>query len=78
LHIALSPAFVLFLVLPPEAVDVNVHPTKTDIRFRDSQQVHQIVFHTLNKALADTRADLNESVSNAGEVLHDITGITPA
>ena len=33
------------------------------------------MFHSLNKALADTRADLTESVSNAGEVLHNITGV---
>ena len=72
LHQQITPAFVLFLELPTEMVDVNVHPTKTEIRFHDSQAVHQLVFHTLNKALADTRADQTDSVSNAGSLLQHI------
>ena len=72
LHQQITPAFVLFLELPPEMVDVNVHPTKTEIRFRDSQAIHQLVFHTLNKALAETRADQTDSVSNAGSLLQHI------
>lgn len=69
LHHAFTPAFVLFLELPPEEVDVNVHPTKTEVRFRQSQAIHQMVFHALNKTLADTRADQTESVSNISSIL---------
>jgi DNA mismatch repair protein MutL len=70
LHHERHPVFVLFLELEPSELDVNVHPTKIEVRFRDARGVHQFVFHALNKALGRS--------SSAAPVLADQAVATPS
>ena len=66
LHHQLQPGYCLFITLAPESVDVNVHPAKTEIRFRDGRGVHQFLLHAVERVLGQKTEDGGQRTEDRG------------